>query len=37
VSIILEHVTVTYGRGAKRFDAARNVNLAILGRRPHIQ
>jgi peptide/nickel transport system ATP-binding protein len=29
VSIILEHVTVSYGRGAKRFDAARNVNLSV--------
>jgi len=29
VSIVLEHVTVSYGRGAKRFDAARNVSLAV--------
>jgi peptide/nickel transport system ATP-binding protein len=29
MSIILEHVTVSYGRGAKRFDAARNVSLAV--------
>jgi peptide/nickel transport system ATP-binding protein len=29
MSIILEHLTVSYGRGAKRFDAARNVSLAI--------
>ena len=29
MSIILEHVTVSYGRGAKRFDAARNVNLSV--------
>jgi peptide/nickel transport system ATP-binding protein len=29
VSIVLEHVTVSYGRGAKRFDAARNVSLSI--------
>ena len=29
MSIILEHVTVSYGRGAKRFDAARNVSLRL--------
>ena len=29
MSIVLEAVTVTYGRGAKRFDAARNVSLAV--------
>ena len=29
MSIVLEHVTVSYGRGAKRFDAARNVSLAV--------
>ena len=29
MSIILEHVTVSYGRGAKRFDAARNVSIAV--------
>jgi peptide/nickel transport system ATP-binding protein len=29
VSIVLEHVTVSYGRGARRFDAARNVSLSV--------
>ena len=29
MSIILEHVTVSYGRGARRFDAARNVSLSV--------
>ena len=29
MTIILEHVTVSYGRGAKRFDAARDVSLSV--------
>jgi len=29
VSIVLEQVTVSYGRGARRFDAARDVSLSV--------